>query len=168
MIKKILIALAVALPMLASAQTVKIGLVDVNAIIAAHPDTQAAQTKLTEAQKKYQAEGQKLEQEMQRMFEEYQKTAATDLPAIKERKEKELTDYQTKLEQFSASASQDLQKMQGDLMQPIIMKVNQAIESVGKEGNFTIIQMLDPSLVFYHAAPAVDVTNDVKAKLGIK
>lgn len=168
MIKKILIALAVALPMLASAQTVKIGLVDVNAVIGAHPDTQAAQTKLTDAQKKYQAEGQKLEQEMQRMFEEYQKTASSDLPAIRERKEKELTEYQAKLEQFSNSASQDLQKMQAELMQPIMMKVQQAIESVGKEGNFTLIQMLDPTLVFYHAAPAVDVTNDVKAKLGIK
>ena len=167
MIKKLLIALAVCLPMLASAQTVKIGLVDVNTILAGHPDTQAAQTKLQDAQKKYDAEYQKLGQEFQRMFEEYQK-GTNDLPAIKQRKEQELQDYQNKIQQFEQSAAQDLQKMQGDLMQPIIAKVQQAIESVGKECGYTLIQNLDPQIVFYHAAPAVDITNDVKAKLGIK
>ena len=167
MIKKLLIALAVFFPMLASAQTVKIGLVDVNTILAGHPDTQAAQTKLQDAQKKYDAEYQKLGQEFQHMFEEYQK-GTNDLPAIKQRKEQELQDYQNKIQQFEQSAAQDLQKMQADLMQPIIAKVQQAIESVGKEGGYTLIQNLDPQIVFYHAAPAVDITNDVKAKLGMK
>ena len=160
MIKKLLIALAVFFPMLASAQTVKIGLVNFNTILAGHPDTQAAQ-------KKYDAEYQKLGQEFQRMFEEYQK-GTNDLPAIKQRKEQELQDYQNKIQQFEQSAAQDLQKMQADLMQPIIAKVQQAIESVGKEGGYTLIQNLDPQIVFYHAAPAVDITNDVKAKLGMK
>lgn len=167
MIKKLLIALAICLPMFASAQTVKIGLVDVSGIVQSHPDTQAAQTKITDAQKKYESEYQKLGQEMQRMYEEFQK-AQNDLPAIKERKAKELEDYQSKMQQFEQSAMQDLQKMQQDLMQPIILKVQQAIESVGKEGSYTLIQNLDPQIVFYHAAPAVDITNDVKAKLGIK
>ncbi|MCI5627884.1 MAG: OmpH family outer membrane protein [Porphyromonadaceae bacterium] len=167
MIKKLLIALAVFFPMLASAQTVKIGLVNFNTILAGHPDTQAAQTKLQDAQKKYDAEYQKLGQEFQRMFEEYQK-GTNDLPAIKQRKEQELQDYQNKIQQFEQSAAQDLQKMQADLMQPIIAKVQQAIESVGKEGGYTLIQNLDPQIVFYHAAPAVDITNDVKAKLGMK
>ena len=167
MIKKLLIALAVFFPMLASAQTVKIGLVNFNTILAGPPDTQAAQTKLQDAQKKYDAEYQKLGQEFQRMFEEYQK-GTNDLPAIKQRKEQELQDYQNKIQQFEQSAAQDLQKMQADLMQPIIAKVQQAIESVGKEGGYTLIQNLDPQIVFYHAAPAVDITNDVKAKLGMK
>ncbi len=167
MIKKLLIALAVFFPMLASAQTVKIGLVNFNTILAGHPDTQAAQTKLQDAQKKYDAEYQKLGQEFQRMFEEYQK-GTNDLPAIKQRKEQELQDYQNKIQQFEQSAAQDLQKMQADLMQPIIAKVQQAIESVGKEGGYTLIQNLDPQIVFYHVAPAVDITNDVKAKLGMK
>lgn len=167
MIKKLLIALAVFFPMLASAQTVKIGLVNFNTILAGHPDTQAAQTKLQDAQKKYDAEYQKLGQEFQRMFEEYQK-GTNDLPAIKQRKEQELQDYQNKIQQFEQSAAQDLQKMQADLMQPIIAKVQQAIESVGKEGGYTLIQNLDPQIVFYHTAPAVDITNDVKAKLGMK
>lgn len=167
MIKRILIAFALALPMLASAQTVKIGLVDLNAIMAGHPDTAAAQTKLEETQKKYEAEYRKLGEEMERMYTEFQK-AQDDLPAIKERKAKELSDYQQKIQQFEQSAAADLQRMQGELMQPILTKITQAIESVGKEGNYTIIQPLDPQLVLYYAAPAVDVTAAVKTKLGMK
>lgn len=168
MIKKILVAIAVALPLLASAQTVKIGLVDINAIVMGHPDTAAAQTKLNDANKKYEDEGKKLLDEAQRKYDEFEKGSATDLPAIKERKARELQEYDQKIQQFQQTASQDLQRMQAELMQPIIAKVQQAIESVGKEGGYTIIQNLDPQIVFYHAAPAVDITNDVKAKLGMK
>ena len=101
------------------------------------------------------------------MYEEYQKSQ-DDLPAIKERKAKELADYQTKIQQFEQSAGQDMQKLQAERMQPILAKIQQAIESVGKEGGYTIIQNLDPQIIFYHAAPAVDITADVKAKLGMK
>ncbi len=167
MIKRLLIAVAIALPLFAYAQTVKIGLVDVNAIFQAHPDSQVAQNKLSETGKKYEAESQKLYEEMQRMYEEYQKSQ-DDLPAIKERKAKELQDYQAKIQQFEQSANQDMQKMQSDLMQPILAKIQQAIESVGKEGGYTIIQDLSQQSILYHAAPAVDVTAEVKAKLGMK
>ncbi len=170
MIKRLLIAVAIALPLFASAQTVKIGLVDVTAIVSSHPDTQAAQTKLNETQKKYEAEYKKLGEEMQRMYEEYDAydKSADALPAIKERKAKELQDQQAKMQQFEQSAGQDMQKLQAELMQPILAKIQQAIESVGKEGGYTIIQNLDPQIIFYHAAPAVDITADVKAKLGMK
>lgn len=169
MIKKILVAIAIAitLPFLASAQTVKIGLVDIQSIISAHPDTQAAQKQLQDAQTKYDTEYKKLVEEFQRMADEYQKSE-NDLPAIRERKTKEIQDYQAKIQQFEQSAANDLQKMQMDLMQPILAKVQQAIESVGKEGNYTLIENLDPQIIFYHAAPAVDITPDVKGKLGIK
>ena len=51
MLKKLLLAVAVALPMFASAQTVKIGIVDTNAVMTAMPETTAAQTKMQEIQK---------------------------------------------------------------------------------------------------------------------
>ncbi len=54
MLKKILLAMAVALPMFASAQsTVKIGVVDTNVLIQAMPEATAAQTKLADTSKKY-------------------------------------------------------------------------------------------------------------------
>ena len=168
MIKKVLLAIALICPMLLSAQTLKIGLVDFGSILQAMPETTAAQNQLKEVSDKYEAEYKKLGEEMNRLVEEYQKMAENELPAIRERKTRELSDYQVKLQQFEQTAGNDLQKMQADLMGPIQQKISQAVESVGREGNYSLIQMYDPQLTLYHAAPVEDITPIVKAKLGVK
>lgn len=168
MIKKILVAALVAIPMFASAQTVKIGLVDTNALIAALPETTQAQQQIADISKKYDEEYQKLGEEMNRLIEEFKKSEATDLPAIRERKTRELTDYQQKLQQFEQNAMQDLQKQQNDLMAPILTKVRTAISAVGKEGGYTLIQDNNPQVVLYFGAPAEDITSAVKVKLNVK
>ena len=60
------------------------------------------------------------------------------------------------------------EKMQMELMGPIFTKIKSAVESVGKEGGFSLIQDYNPQMTLYFAAPTVDVTGQVKAKLGIK
>lgn len=168
MFKKILLVAALVLPMLASAQTVKIGLVDVNAVTASMPETAAAQTQIQDVSKKYEDEYAKLGEEMKRMYDELQNMKDDVLPAIKERKTRDFADYQQKIQQFEQNAMNDLNKLQNDLMAPIVQKVRSAIESVGKEGGYTIIQDNNPQLIFYYSSPAEDITPAVKAKLGIK
>lgn len=168
MLKKLLIAVAILLPALASAQTLKIGLVDVNAVMTAMPETTAAQNQINDVSKKYDAEYTKLGEEMKRLYDEYQKMDPNELQAIKDRKTRELADYQQKMQTFEQTAMQDLQKMQAELMAPISQKINAAVESVGKEGGYSLIQVKDPAITLYFSAPVVDVTNEVKAKLGIK
>ncbi len=168
MIKKVLLAIALICPMLLSAQTLKIGLVDFGSILQAMPETAAAQNQLKEVSDKYDAEYKKLTEEMNRLVTDFQNMSENELPAIKERKTRELSDYQQKIQQFEQTAMNDLQNMQRDLMGPIQQKVVQAVESVGREGSYSLIQMYDPQLTLYHAEPVEDVTPAVKAKLGIK
>lgn len=169
MLKRFLMAIAIALPMLASAQTLKIGVVDIAAIVSAHPDTEAAQKQLADAGQKFDAEYQKLGQEGQKLYEEYTESVKNnELPAIQERKATAVQDMQNKLQQFEANAQRDLSKMQQDLMTPILQKVQDAITSVAKEGNFSLIQNRDQQIVFYVAAPVEDITDRVKAKLNMK
>lgn len=165
MFKKILLVAALLIPMLASAQTIKIGLVDTQAIITAMPETTAAQNKVSDTSKKYDDEYAKLNEELKRMYTEYQNMPQDEPAAIKERKTRELSDMQQKITMFEQTAMQDLQKLQQDLMTPIMQKVRTAIESVGKEGNYTIIQ--ETTSVLYFGAPAEDITSQVKAKLSL-
>lgn len=165
MIKKILFMAALMLPLFASAQSLKIGLVDTNEIIGKMPETAAAQNTLNEAQKKYQAELQKIEEEFKRQYEEYNSLGNDELPAIRESKERRLMETQQKAEAFQQSVMQDLQKQQEELMAPVIQKVRGAIESVGKENGFNLIQDIVGQL--YFSAPVEDITPLVKAKLGI-
>lgn len=168
MIKKFLLAIALICPMLLSAQTVKIGLVDFTAIMEGMPETAAARTQVKEVTDKYEAEFKKLTEEFNRMATEYQNMSPDELPAIKERKTRELSDYQQKIQQFEQTAMQDIQKMQGELMAPVQQKVSQAVESVGREGGYSLIQIYEPALTLFYADPVVNITDAVKAKLGIK
>lgn len=167
MIKKILLIAAVLFPMLASAQSLKVGIVDTNSIVMGMPDTKEAQNKIAEVSKQYDEAYQSLGEELKRIYEELQNMSETELPAIRERKQREFTDCQQKIQQFEQTASQDLQKLQGDLMMPIFNKVKVAIESVAKEGGYSLVEAYDPQTVLYYAAPVIDITSEVKTKLGI-
>ncbi|MDE6771153.1 MAG: OmpH family outer membrane protein [Muribaculaceae bacterium] len=159
---------ALLIPMLASAQSLKIGLVDQNEIISKMPETTEAGKKVDEISKKYESEYMKLNDEMKRLYDEISNMKEDELPAIRERKTRDFTDHQVKVQQFQETAMQEIQRMQQELMAPIVQKVRSAIESVGKEGGFSLVQDKNPQITIYFDAPVIDITNDVKAKLGIK
>jgi len=168
MFKKILLVAAILIPMLASAQTLKIGLVDQSDILSKMPETEAAQKQIADISKKYDDEYKKLVEEMNRRIEDFKQMKEDELPAIKERKARDIEDYQSKIQQFENTAMQEIQKMNQELMAPIVQKIRSAIESVGKEGGYSLIQDKNPQLTIYFAAPVVDITPEVKAKLGVK
>ena len=53
-------------------------------------------------------------------------------------------------------------------MAPIQQKINEAVKAVGQEGNYTFIFPHEEALLLYTGSDVTDVTNAVKAKLGIK
>lgn len=166
MLKKILIAIAVALPMLAGAQTVKIGLVDAQAIVTDMPAYKTAQADVEAKAKKYDEEYQKLVKEAQTKLEEFQNLPADTPEAVKERRMTDLQTYDQKLSEFQQMAQQDLQKAQQEAIAPIYQQIQNAIQAVGTEGGYTIIQ--EKSAVLYFGAPAQDITAAVRTRLGLK
>lgn len=168
MIKKFLIAIAVAFPMCAAAQTPKFGTVNAQELIEAMPEFTEAQQKIAESSKQYEDEYGKLNQELQKLFAEYQeleKDASTP-EAIKERRLQDIQERDQKAQQFLASAKQHLERQQMELMQPIQEKMINAIKTVGANNDFT---MIFPSEVpAYVSTTVIDVTPLVKTELGIK
>ncbi len=168
MLKKIFLMLAVVFSMAASAQTLKVGLVDTNAILGAMPEVAEAQKKLQETNTKYETQYNSLQAELQKQYEELA-NMKDDVPElIRKNKTQAFADNQQKLQQFEQQIMQEMQKQQGELMAPIYQKLQDAIQSVGKEGNFSLIQAMEPQLTFYYSAPVEDITPLVKTKLGIK
>lgn len=168
MIKKFLIAVAVALPMLASAQAPKFGTINTEEVFAVMPETKAAQDEITAATKQYEDEYAKLNEEMQKKFTDYQalQNDASTPQSIKDRRLQEMQDLDQKAQQFAATAQQDLQRKQQQLMQPIQEKLIKAIQEVGVNNGFTMI--FPAGLAPFTSTDVVDVTPMVKAQLGIK
>lgn len=166
MFKKLLVAFAMVLPLLAGAQTVKIGLVDTQAIIQDLPAFKTAQTSIEAQGKKLDDEYQKILKEAQTKMEEFQNLPADTPDMVKQTRANELQNYDQKLTEFQQMAQQTLQKAQSEALAPIYKTVQDAIQSIGKEGSYTIIQ--DKGAVLYFGAPAEDITAQVKARLGVK
>lgn len=167
MIKKILLALAVALPLCAWAQSPKFGVVDVDNILPKLPEFAELQTKIGEASKTYETEYAKINEEIQKKYAEFQELEKdpTTLQSIKERRLQDIKELDQKAQQFAQTAQQDLQRQQVQLMQPIQEKVMDAIKAVGNENGFTMI--LPEGMAAFTSAEVQDVTPLVKAKLGV-
>lgn len=161
MIKKLLLAIMIALPAMAFAQ--KFGYVDTQAIMQELPEIKDMQTQLEASAQKYDAEGKNLQQEMEKKLKEFQEMDDKTPDAIRQRRAQELQDLDTKIQQFRQTAQQDLQRQQEQLFAPIQQKIMTAIQSVGKEGNYTMI--FESNVPIYTGADAVDLTSAVKAKL---
>lgn len=165
MIKKILLAILIALPLCGFAQG-KFGSIDVQSVIQAMPEFASMQSALEASSKTYEAEFQKLRDEFNKKYTEFQQLDESTLQSIRERRIQELQELDQKIQQFQATASQELQRQQEQLMAPIQTKLQDAIKAVGDEGNYTFI--FENLAAAYTGRDVVDVTPLVKTKLGIK
>lgn len=167
MLKKIVFALLMVLPLSVFAQ--KFGTVDSQAVVTAMPEMAAANQQIAEASKKYEAEYQKLTEEVNKLVADFQ--SVQDDPntpdTIKQRRMQEIQERGQKIEQFRATASEDLNRQNEQLIAPIVNKFNEAVKAVGAEGNFTLILPYEQGFILYQGADVVDVTPLVKAKLGL-
>lgn len=165
MIKRLFLAVLIALPAMAFAQ--KFGIVNTNTIMSEMADVKEAQTQLEAASKKYDDEFKALQGEMEKKYGELQKAQEEKSPqTILDRRMSELQELDQKIQQFRQTAAQDLQRQQEQLLAPIQQKVINAINSVGAEGNYTMI--FENTSPVYVGADVIDVTGAVKTKLGMK
>lgn len=163
MIKRLIIAILIALPMSVFAQ--KFGYVDAEAVITKMPEYEAMQKQLNEASEKYQVEFNKLQEEMDKKMAEYQtleKDASTP-SSIKERRAQDMQEFYQKIEQFRNTASQDLERQRQQLMAPIEQKFQDAVKAVGQDGGYVFI--MPTGVTFYNGPSVEDVTSAVAAKV---
>ena len=106
--------------------------------------------------------------EYQNKMQDYEANVATMSNLVKQSKEKEIVDIQNRIQQFQANAEQEFEAKRGELLAPILDKIQNAINAVGKEKGYTYILDLATGAAVYVGDAATDITKDVKAKLGVK
>ena len=166
--KKIIIALLLALPFTVMAEDLKIGIFNSQEVITILPDYNTAMSELENINLKYQTEGKKLQEELEKKYQEYASTAETLDPAIRQYKETELARLQQSIQEFATNAETTLKKKQQELMMPIINKIQQAIKKVGDENNFTYIIDNAANVVPYVSPKAENVLPLIKKALNIQ
>ena len=167
MLKKIALILLLIAPMTVFAQ--KFGHIKTQAIISIMPEYTKAQTDIQTLQKQYEDDIKRLTDELQKKFTEYQQEQANLPKNIQERRQKELQELNEKGMLAQQDAQQELERAWMSMLEPIAKKIDEAIKAVGQEGGYVYIFDLNTTNIpFVNETLSTDVTDAVKAKLGIK
>lgn len=164
-IKTIAIACLLLITSAITAQELKFGHINVQELIMELPDKKDADSKL-------QAEAQILQDRLKVMSEEHEKKyrdyiaqRETMPELIRTTTEKEIQDIEQRLQNYQLMAQQTLQKKEQELYQPILEKVQRAIDAVGQEQGLIYIFDISSQVVLYHSEKSLDCGPLVKAKL---
>ena len=152
---------------MANAQ-VKLAHVNTAEILDVMPDKATAEKSLEKYYGELQSQLEAMAKEYQTKMQDYEANQATMSNLVKQSKEKEIIDLQTRIQQFQANAENEFESKRAELLKPILDKIQNAINTVGKEKGYTYIFDLATGAAVYVGTDAVDCTKDVKAKLGIK
>ena len=152
---------------IANAQ-VKIAHVNTAEILDAMPDKAKAEKSLEKYYGELQNQLEAMAKEYQTKMQDYEANQATMSNLVKQSKEKEIVDLQTRIQQFQVNAENEFEGKRAELLKPMLDKIQNAINAVGKEKGYTYMLDLATGAAVYVGDNAVDATKDVKSKLGIK
>ncbi len=161
----VLMVLALGIGFGANAQGQKIGYVDSQVIIDMMPESAKIQQDLQAYYGELQAELQAMANEYQTKMRDYEANSATMSNILRQSKEKEIVDLQGRIQEFQANAESDLAAKQEELSKPMLDKIKAAIDAVVKAKGLAYV--FEKTVILSIGDSAIDVTPDVKAKLGL-
>ena len=164
--KIILIAVMAVMSVAASAQNLKFGYVNFNEIVMLMPEMDAARATLEENQKTNEEILMSMYQEYQTKMQDYQAKAATWTTAIRESKEKELMDIESRLQQTQQSLQQEMQQLQSSLQAPIYEKAQTTVQEIAKAQGLAFV-FEESSLLYIDPAQGVNLTTEARKALNI-
>ena len=160
-----LLSIAVAIP--ASAQ-MKIGYLNSEAIMQQLPEAQDAQKQLDGITTDWQTELAKMQTDLQRKFEEYDKKKLIMSDKRRSEMEKELQDMDRKMVDYRTAkfgTSGELFSKQNELMKPVQDKVFKAVKDVADEGGYDYVFDKSSTTLLMYSNEKNDLTAKVLVKL---
>lgn len=145
----------------------KLGYIDSNELLEMMPGKDSIQKALQSYGRTLETQLQTMYAEYQSKIQDYQANSRTMSDIIRQTKEKELADLETRIQTFQQQADTDLQNKQVELLQPLLDKAKNAINAVAKENGYTyIFDVGTGAFLFYEKGE--NILPLVKVKLGLK
>ncbi len=150
----------------AMAQTPKFAYVDFNELIMLMHEMDSARATMEENQKTNEEILMAMYEEYQSKAQQYEQKQASWTPAIRDSKQKEIIDIETRLQQTQQSLQQEMQQLQNSLQAPIYEKAQKAVNDIAKAKGCTAV-FEKGSLLYLDPAQMVDLTPEARTALGI-
>ena len=160
-------ALVILVATAAQAQNLKFGHINSDELIQAMPEFDSANVQLENFRQELVNALELMSVELNNKSDAYNKQSKTLTEVVRQTKEQELIDLNRRIQDFQASAQEQLQNKQIELFQPIYTKVDKAIKDVGKENGFVYIFNIGSTL-YVDETKSVNILPLAKTKLGLK
>ena len=163
--KRIIIIAAMAL-MSVSAFAQKFAYVDFNELVMLMPEMDEARATLEENSKTNEEILMSMYEEYQTKMQQYEQKASTWTQSVREIKEKEIMDIQSRLEQTQQSLQQEIQQLQQNLQAPIIEKANKVVTELAQAKGVAAVYE-KASFLYVDPAQFIDLTPEARVALNI-
>ena len=164
--KKFLILIMMLAPMSMLAQ--KFGYVNSAEIIQVMPEYNKALKDLQALEKMYTDEFNSMRTELEKKGTEFEKMQQDAVPEnILKRRYEELMQMQQRLQEYGQEVQANLANAETEKMVEIQTVLKKALDTVGKEGSYVCIFDVAGGIPFINTTLCDDVTQKVRAKLGI-
>ena len=155
----------------APAGPLKLGYTNIDYVLSKTPEAKDIQNQLTIQRTQADNELKRMSKELEDKYEAYQKGAAQMSDVIRKDRETELQGLQSRVQEFSRTAETSLQTKYQQLVNPVVQKIQKAIDAVAKENAYTYVFNLDAganTIPILLVAPEQDnITDLVLRKMGI-
>src|SRR5690554_279005 len=115
------------------AQELKFGHINMQELIMELPEKADADKKLQAEAEVLQKRMQAMSEEHEKKFREYLEQRETMPELIRSSMEKEIQDIEQRLQNYQTMAQQTLQRKEQELYQPLLEKIQRAVDTVGQE-----------------------------------
>lgn len=154
-----------------TAGPLKLGYTNIDYILAQTPEAKDIQNQLTIQRTQSENELKRMQKELEDKYAAYEKGAAQMSDVIRKDRETELQSLQTRIQEFGRTAEQSLQAKYQQLVNPVVQKIQKAIDATAKENGYTYVFNLDAGAntipILLVAPEDNNITELVLKKLGI-
>jgi outer membrane protein len=137
--KKLIVLLFMLLPAGLFSQEVKIAVVNASEVFNMMPELTEAETQFANFSAQYQNDINAMQEEYTMKYQEYMKIQDTLTENLKLRRQEEIQNLGTRIENFYQVFQEDSEKERVKLMTPIQEKLQKAIKDVGDEQGYTVV-----------------------------
>ena len=150
-----------------SLQAQSFGRVNFSELVALMPEMDQAREVIAASQKEAEETYSAMVEEFQSKYTQYTQKRDSWTAAIRESKERELSDMQNRIQEFQNNISQELQQQQNTLMSPIMEKAQEVVKKLAKAQGLAAV-FDDSSALYFDETAVVDLTPAARKELGIK
>ncbi|MDR1706689.1 MAG: OmpH family outer membrane protein [Prevotella sp.] len=152
-----------------TAQTVQqIAYINSNELLEAMPDKVKASNILIDLNQKYKDELKVMQNDYNKKYSDFISYQTSMAENIRLRRMQELYELERQINEFMKLAQQDVESQEKALIEPLQLKIKDAVYQVGVEKGFICIYDLANPAIAFVTPDAIDASGFVKQKLGIK